>query len=56
MVVTWDCSPTSCMRRKEGLIVKKLLAIAVVFALLTCGTLGCGGKETPKPASTGEKQ
>jgi hypothetical protein len=45
-------------KRKEGRIVKKLLALLVLCTMLVGGVVGCGGdkgKDTKKDTGTGTK-
>jgi len=38
--------------RKDGLTVKKLIALLALVACLCVGTVGCGDKTTPKTTPT----
>ena len=43
------------IERKEGLIVKKLITLAIVCAFLVGGFAGCGDKKDTKPTTPASK-
>jgi len=54
-MVTWD-GLRQMFKRKEGRIVKKLIALALMFVVMAGGLAGCGDKKDTGSKKTGDTE